>query len=832
MADRYAQARSATDCPVATAAATSSCYHCGEPLPAETDLRVSIGGADRPMCCPGCQAVAQAIVDYGLDRFYRVRSAMPPKAEELVPAALERFTVFDEPSVQSHFLEGGSTASASLILEGVACPACCWLIENRLAVLPGVLDVHVNYADHRAVVQWDPHAIRFSNILAAVAGLGYRAHPYDPHTRRRLLDEERRAQLRRIGLAGLMGMQVMMISTALYFGEWRGIEETYRVFLQWTALLLTIPVVTYSAQPFFRNAWRSLRALSPGMDVPVSLGIALAFIGSIAATVSGNGEVYYDSVVMFVFLLLGGRYIEFAIRRRLAAHLDDLGRVVPATAIRLEASAEGGFTEHTTAAGGLSPGDRVLVRPGETVPADGVIVEGITSVDESLITGESLPLRRTPGQRVVGGSLNAESPIHVQVDRVGPDSVLARIGSLVERCQSEKPALTELANRIGSWFVLGVLVLALAVAGYWMRVDPDAWLPITVSVLVVTCPCALALAAPTALAAATLALVRGGIVVARANAVEMLSRARTFVFDKTGTLTSGEPALADVAPAEALSADDCLAIAAALETGSEHPFARAILRAAHERNIPSRAARDIRNHPGEGVAGSVGGDAYFIGRRDPVGGSGDDDTRGAPANGSGGSRIHLYREHALQATFRFTDPVRAGAGDLTDGLRRRGCRTMILSGDQQSAVDEVAATVPVDRALGGRLPAQKTAELDSLRAAGDVVCMVGDGVNDAPVLAGAHVSIAMGGAADLTRANADLLLLGNRLDAIRFAVDTASETMRVVRQNAVWAIGYNLCALPLAAAGWIAPWMAAIGMSLSSLVVVLNSARLARHRRT
>jgi Cu2+-exporting ATPase len=781
-----------------------------------------LNGRERRMCCRGCAAAAQAIHDFGLERFYRVRTADAPRPAEPTASELERIRVFDEPSLQRHFVEaGGNRGRADLILERIACPACCWLIERRLQELAGVLAAHVDFSANRAHVEWDPARLRLSEILRAIAELGYGAQPYEPAAAGAALDLERRTQLRRLALAGLFGMQVMMISVALYFGEWSGIEDVYRSFLRWTALLLTIPVIGYSAAPFFRNAWRDLRALRAGMDVPVSLGLGIAFLGSVHATWSGSGQVYYDSATMFVFLLLGGRYLEFNVRRGLATRLDWLHRIEPAVATRLEPGAGDTFTERIVPTATLVPGDRILVRPGECLPADGIVLEGETSVDESLISGESLPVRRGPGDRVIGGSGNVESPMHVRIEHVGDDTVLAIIRRLAERCQAEKPALTELANRAAGWFVAAVLVLTAGAAWYWLRVDPGLWLPVTISMLVITCPCALALAAPTALAAATGTLLRHGLLAVRANAIEMLACATLFAFDKTGTLTLGRPVVREVRARDAWNPDECLRIAAALETGSSHPVAVAIQKAAE----PAADAQSAQHFPGEGVTGMVEGRRWVLGnpafiRRM----SGLEVLPEAVSR----SAILLATGSSIAAEIEIEDQPRPHAGELVGWLREHGRRTLLLSGDAASVVAELAGRLGIDESRGCARPGEKVAVIEAARRAGHTVCMVGDGINDAPVLAAAHVSIAMGGGTDLAKTSADLILLDGRLASLRAGIGLAVRTLGVIRLNVAWAIGYNLLALPLAASGWVPPWLAALGMSASSLLVTANSARLTR----
>ncbi|MBI2994374.1 MAG: heavy metal translocating P-type ATPase [Gammaproteobacteria bacterium] len=821
--------RVSTAGPESTAAPT--CFHCGERIAAGVMFTVRIDGADRMMCCLGCRAVAQSITDSGLERYYRLRESKAAKPAEPIEQAAGQLEVFDDLLLQSQFVEGtaGTARTASLILDGIHCPACCWLIEKRLSAMPGMRQAIVNFASQRATVSWDAAQLRLSAILKAVARLGYRAHPYDPRIRSAWLEAERKRQQRRLGLAGLLGMQVMMLSLAFYFTDWPDAEQVYREFFRWTALLLTVPVVFYSADAFFRNAWRDLRSRRAGMDIPVSLGILLAFLGSVEATVTGRGPVYFDSVVMFVFILLLGRYVEFRARGRALSQLDHLARVLPAMATRLE-RAETGLRERAVPVVALCLGDTVLVRPGETIPADGTIVEGQSSVEEALLTGEGLPRRRGPGDPVIGGSTNCESPIHVRVDRVGAETVLSRIARLVDQSQSQKPALTLLADGVATWFVYAVLILAAGVGGYWSQMQPSQWLPITVSVLVVSCPCALALAVPSALAGAIARCMRGGIVVAKANAIETLHRVSTFVFDKTGTLTLGRLVHLDTCALAERSEEECLAIAGALEHGSEHPIARA-LRAVTPDGADAGSER--RNYPGEGMAGMIDDTPYFLGsaafiRRmtglDPL------KLRRPAAEEGIGVTFWLANPTRVLAAFSLGDELRADANALVAWIVARGCKIVILSGDTQTAVDALGALVGVQHALGGCLPEHKVEWLRRIEEQGEVVCVIGDGINDAPVLAQAHVSVAMADATDMAQASADLILPEGKLASLRIAVETAARAIRIIRQNVAWAIGYNLLALPLAAAGAITPWMAALGMSLSSLIVIINSTRLGMGR--
>lgn len=802
-----------------------ACFHCGLPIPAGADFGVVLDGVHQPMCCRGCEAVARAIVDGGLGDYYRYRTQPALTGRGLVPAFLREAAVYDHPEVQKSFVraEGGHVREAALILEGITCAACMWLNERHLAALPGVVGVQVNYASQRLRVRWDERRLRLSDILAAVTRIGYLAHPYDPGRSQQLLEQERKRLLRRLGLAGVLGAQVMVLAEALYLGSDTGAASEFAGFFYGISLLLTAPVLLYSAQPFFKGAWNDLRQRRAGMDVPVVLGIVGAFGASLWTTFTREGDVYYDSVTMFVFFLLAGRYVELRARTRAAEAAESLVRATPAAATRL---ADDG-SERIVAVADLAPGDRVRVRPGETIPADGVVLEGHSSVNEALLTGESLPLAKHPGAHVVGGTLNVESPLTLRVVRVGPDTVLSSILRLLDRAHGEKPRLVQLADRAAALFTAALLGLAALTAIVWWQIDPARALPITIAVLVITCPCALALAMPTALAAATGALTRRGLLVTRGHALETLARATHVVFDKTGTLTLGRPRLLAVHTFSTPARADCLRLAGALERHSEHPLAVAVRDAAGDN---AANATGVVNIPGAGLRGTVNGDTYYIGSPDFIRehtGHRLDAPALADLRAAGGPVVLLASPAAMLAAFTFEDTVRPQAHELVEALARRGRKVLLLTGDHEPAARRVADALGITDIAWDLKPADKLARVQALQAAGAVVAMVGDGVNDAPVLAQASVSIAVG-TVDVAGASADMILLSSRLDTLRAGLDTAQATLRVVRQNLAWAVAYNLVAVPLAVMGYVTPWLAALAMSLSSLTVVANSLRLLR----
>ncbi len=794
------------------------CYHCGLPVPFPIEHEVVIGGRPRAMCCAGCEAVASAIVAAGLDDYYSRRDNYPTSPREALPQIVDELKVFDRPEIQDRFVTrpAAHEQEASIILEGITCPACVWLNESHLLRQPGIVAVTINYTTGRAKVRWDTRKTSLSQILAAISAIGYRAYPYDAQLLEAARKREARGLLARFAVAGLGMMQVMMYALPRYLASEDGIERSVDALMNWAALILTIPVVFYSSLPFMSGAWRDIRNRRVGMDVPVAAAIIIAFAASVLATVSGRGEVYFDSVAMFVFFLLGARYLELRARQNSAAHLESLSHAMPATANRLA-----GFPESADAelvpAGVLSEGNYVLVRPGETIPADGTIEQGESEVDESLLTGESMPVKKLAGQSVTGGSVNRGNPLVIRVQRVGDQTILSAIVKLMERASLTRPRVQQITDRVAARFVAAVLVLAAATAIWWFYHDAARMLPIVVSVLIVTCPCALALATPMAMAVATGSAAKRGLLVTRAHALETLARATHFVIDKTGTLTVGKPSVTAVYPLR-VGREEALSLAAALEQGSEHPVATALRDAAPA----SHRAEGVHNVPGSGIEGVVGGRTLRIGSRQFASDiAANSDARGIDA------QIWLADDQELLAGFDLEDRIRPDAGGFVSALRAQGAHISLLSGDRQSVVQDTANQLGIETWRAAMSPKQKLDYVESLQKRGAVVAMIGDGVNDAPVLARAQVAIALMSGAALAQGAADMVLLTGRLSDLTSLIRYARRTLRIVRQNLAWAIAYNLLAIPLAMSGYITPWMAAIGMSASSLLVVGNATRLA-----
>lgn len=799
--------------------ASAPCYHCGNPVPERAPWYIQLDDQQHPLCCPGCEAVAHAIVEGGLESYYRFRTQLPERPDEEQTARVDTWTVFDDPGLQADFVHADDDGGvhATLSVDGITCAACAWLIEHRLNALEGVTSSAVNLTHHRLRVAWDPQRVKLSRLLAEMAAIGYTAQPYEPDQAQKRLQHEERMTIRRLIVAAVGMAQVMTFSIPIYFAGKDGISADFYALFHWLSFALTTPVVLFSAQPFFKNAWRDIKTRVLGMDVPVSLAIGGAYIASAWAIITGQGEVYFDSVAMFTFFLLFSRYIEARARRRNGQSGNALSGVLPASATRLEDDG----SERIVPANRLVEGDRVLIKPGHDVPADGVIEQGESSLDESMLTGEYLPVTRCVGQSVVGGSQNMENPLVIRVTHAGQQARVAGILDLTDRAFASRPRLAQLAARMAHLFVLRLLMVAAAVAVAWWFIDPSRMLWVMLSVLVVTCPCALALATPTALTAGHGQLRRRGVLVTRADALETLSNADRVIFDKTGTLTRGEMQLVETRPlADSLTNERARALAAALEARSEHPIARAF----QPYRDATLAASEIKSVTGQGLEGVIGSARWRLGK--PAFASSSPDN--APAAPDNGQWLLLTENAVPRAWFRLHDALRDDAAETVAALKARGLKVELLSGDTQSTVAELADALGITTWHAGQSPENKLERIQVLQAAGESVAMVGDGINDVPVLAGADVAIAMNGATDLARTRADAVLLSPRLARIDEAVEIARATRRIMKQNMAWSVCYNAAALPLAAMGLVPPWLAALGMSLSSLVVVGNALRLTR----
>lgn len=816
----------------AVAPLPEACFHCGLAIPDGIGLSARVLGESRPMCCIGCRAAAEMLEAQGLSDWYRRRASLPGSAARTLDAIRDENSPLEAPEIEASFLtgDGSGSRSAGLLVEGLSCAACIWVIESHLAGLDGVEGVRIALPERRVVADFDPARTSLRAIVLRLAEIGFASRPDRPSEAAALEREENRTALIRLGVSGLGAMNVMSYAMGLYVGAFDGIEAGSVALMRWMGFLVATPVVAYAGRPFFEAAWRELKVRRPGMDVPVALAIGGAYLVSAYATVFDVGEVYFESICMFIFFLGLGRYLEQRIRQRACSLSRSLAESSPTIARRQDLDGE-----RVVPADRLVVGDRFRVRPGETIAADGRVLEGESAVQEALLTGEPWPRTVARDAVVVAGSVNIGSPLLVEATRVGDQTTLASILRLALRAQSERSPVARLADRVGSIFVVSVLAVALVNFLVWWWIAPEQAIWTTLSVLVATCPCALGLALPAVTAATTHALARAGLLVTRAGVLEELARADRFVFDKTGTLTEGEPKLASVRVVDNRAGDEsaaarALEIARALERDSEHPIARALRRPQPGERVrkAAEALVDVRAHPGLGVEGGGGGHVYRIGRPEwALSSEPAPNDRAVRVVDAGASLVSvvLSCDGAPLAWLDFEDPVRAEAAPALAQLRASGMSLEMLSGDPSVGAEDVASALGLEMRVHGALPEQKVERVQALTRAGHRVVVVGDGVNDGPVLQAGDVSIAMGSGCDLSRLGAGAVLLRDDLSLLPKAVAAARKMRRIAGQNVAWAIGYNLAVLPLAVSGHLPPWLAALGMSASSLVVVLNALR-------
>lgn len=784
----------------------SGCFHCGQVLPAGHG-RATIEGRERAFCCSGCAAAAQWIRDARLGDYYRLRAAPAGRVPADVDAAL---AAFDRDDVQAaHVREVDGGREIVVLSDGMHCAACAWLIDRALAREPGVLEVSANAVTGRIRVAWDPARTLLSGPLKRLAALGYMPYLAGGLARERARRAERNRDLLRVGIAGLASMQAMMFAEALYLDFSGQMPLATRDALRWITFLVSTPVVFWCGWPFIAGALREIARRRPAMDTLVAGSTLLAYGASVWETVRGGTHVWYDAAVMFVFLLLSARMLEQRARRSASAQVDTLARARPELATRELPDG----TREVVPAASLVAGDIACIAAGDAVPADGTLLDAAASFEEALLTGEATPVARQPGDTVLAGTVCRERPARMRVERVGTQTRLAHVEHLVEQAQSHRPAAARLADAVSSRFVAGILVVAILVYAGWRIHDPSRALEVTLALLVVSCPCALSMSVPTALAAAHGALARLGVLSTRADALGTLADATDIVFDKTGTLGNGRPSLAGTQAFAELDGDAAMRVAAALERDSRHPIAHAF-----QGRGGDAQATAVEERPGLGIEGVVEGRRWRLGRAGFAAGREDD---GALWLGDGAT---------ASARFVLEEPARADAAAAVAALRRLGIEVHLSSGDATAAVEAFADRLGIARRAARQSPEDKLAMVRGLQADHRVVVMVGDGLNDAPVLAGADASMAIGSGAALAHRAADLVLTASSLLRIPAAVDVARRTRSVVRQNLAWALGYNLLAVPLAAAGLVTPWVAALGMALSSLTVTLNALRLARVR--
>ncbi len=768
--------------------------------------------------------------------------ATPMAAEPMAPMGPGsedddlRLQLLDEPQEWAAFSlpekdESGCWRS-SVVFEGMHCAACAITLEDALRAVPGVRSVQISGASHRGQVVWSPECTRPSQWMRSVERHGYKALPANDahaHAQRR---EEARRMVWRWAVAAMCMMQVMMYATPTYLTQPGDISDDAMHLLRWASWVLSLPVMLFSCAPFLRNAWRDLRERQISMDLPVALGMVVTFVVSTLGTFEPQGpfgaEVFFDSFTMFVFFLLTGRWLELRMRDRTAGALEAVLNRLPDSVRKRQADGSWALVSIRR----LQVGDVIEVLPGEAFAGDGLVLSGQTQVDEALLTGESRPLARRAGDRVIAGSHNLSGTLQVQIEQVGAATRYAQIVSLMESASVSKPAMAQLVDRWAKPFLVAVMLASLASAVYWWPSDPAHAVMVAVAVLIVTCPCALSLATPAAMLATAGALARSGVLVRRLSALQNLAHIDTVIFDKTGTLTRDAFEVVRIHTREGVSAALALDWAASLARHSLHPVSRALWSEARRRadatgrlaELEAMTAQEVSERAGQGVHGVL----TLQGQSAQTLRLGSAAFCAAPALPGHHLQVSLADASGWLASFELAEEVRPEAARVVRQLASLGLSIQVLSGDAQTAVSQVAQTVGIDSAHGGCSPQHKLQALQALQAQGHKVAMVGDGLNDGPVLAGADVSFALGQAVPLAQSKSDFVLMGGQLDVLVSTVLRSRQTMRIVRQNLWWSAAYNAACVPLALMGWLPAWAAGLGMALSSLLVVLNALRLAQ----
>lgn len=798
-----------------------SCFHCLQPLPPNGGYSVTVADKQRHVCCYGCQAVAQTIEAQGLQHFYQFRDTSNPLQIPLLPEELQQLEAYDQEELQQQFthLDDNGHTSTTLSVEGMTCAACAWLIEQQLQTLPGVDYARVNATTERVNVAWHPEQVKLSDVLKKISGLGYRALPFQAATQEQDFKRRRRYFVRRIGIAGLATMQVMMIAVALYFGMVDELDDNLRQFFWWISLLFATPVLLYSAQPFYLSALRSIQAKQLNMDVPVSLALLSAYGASAYATVINHGEVYFESVSMFTFLLLVGRYLELLAKQRAIATASNLVKLLPATAQRETANGD----LESIAVNKLTDGDIVRVLPGQTLPADGELLSALGTINESMLTGESVPVVHEQGARVFAGTLNQTQPLRIRVTAVQQATVMAKIAALQDQALANKPKLAERAEKLANQFVQQLLILAALTFFVWTFIEPSEAFWVTLAVLVATCPCALALAAPTAVTGVIHRLNKQGIILRNTDAIQTLATVKTVMVDKTGTLTTGQFSIADVQLEDNLAQTQAWALAKALESHSEHPLAKPF------QQLDSKSSVQLTNVSvalGRGIeADWQQTDGNLV--RVRIGAPGFSADWHPELNKEADYNVILATPEQVIARFLVTDTLRPDVAETLHFLRQQGLEIIMLTGDQPHNARRVAEQLGISQYHAQCLPEDKLHWVKQTQQQHPVM-MIGDGMNDGPVLAQADVSMTFGHAADLARQAADIVAMRNDFGALAELLRATAKSRAILKQNISWALFYNIAIVPIAVMGWVTPYIAAIGMSVSSLLVLVNSLRLYR----
>jgi Cu2+-exporting ATPase len=772
-------------------------------------------------------AVAETLVANGLTNFYRYREQPSNRPEVLIPQEIIELEALDNPDIVNSIsdINPEQQRKIELGIEGITCSACGWLIEKTIAKLSSVISISVNIATQRATLIWckdEP----LSEILKAIHALGYRAYPFSEDERERSFSRVNQNYTKRLLVAGLGMMQVMTYALTIYIGEFQDLEKEHQTFLFWISGLIATPVVFYSAKPFFVSAINGLKVANFGMNLPVSIAIIAAYSASVYSLLFDGQAFYFDSVVMFTFFLLIGRFFEHRARYQSILKQQNFKQLIPHSVSLLKSDKQ----VESVAITNVQTGDQLVIHSGSLIPVDGVLLDESATLNESVLTGEFLPVTKYRGDKLVSGSTNNSATFVMEVSKCLADSHLQQLVQLQQLSEENKPAFLTLADKVAHWYILVLFSVLVVVGIYWWNTDIDRVFPIVLSVLVVSCPCALSLATPTAMATATAQLSELGLMIRNQDTLAKLAKLNKVYFDKTGTLTSGVMTLEKTEIHTSMSHADCLLAAQALEAISNHPIASAFARAGNQKNSNSINITSREEVTGQGVRGQIGKCRYFLGNQEFVNRCSGKKLIASRTENFKGAQTVLYLANEKQwlATFTLTDQLRQNAKLLVCYLKKRRIKVSLLSGDSEAAVSAVAKTLGISEVIAQASSQQKLLEIQESEKNGQRCLMLGDGFNDLGALSNASASITMGSGVDLSRASSDAVLLSSNLGVIAATFAIAKKAESIIKQNLSWAFIYNILAIPFAAAGWVPAWLAAIGMSSSSLIVVLNALRLRR----
>ena len=793
------------------------CFHCGSDIPAES-LPIFASAKDQvQVCCLGCKAVTEHIFKSGLSSYYEFRSDLASKPESLINKS--QFDVYEDEAVVELVSSQNETGQRRITLsvDNIHCAACAWLIEQSLNTDTGVKSINVNTVTQRAIVSWNPERTSLKNILIRLANIGYPSQPFQICDTETQLKNQEKQYIRRLGVAGLFTMQVMMLAVAMYYGAFANMESHQTGYFKWVSMLLSVPVIFYSALPFWYGAVASLKAKQLRMDVPVALAIYGAFFASFYQLVdhglSGHqGEVYFESISMFTFLLLIGKYLEFKAKSRAVLSNANLTSTLPLTA---NFWCDG--VTNTVLVKDLNVGDIIVIKAGEHIAIDGHIVHGETSINESILNGEFEPVSKSIGDTVLAGSINNDGTIRVKVTAVGEQTTLSHIGNMQAEFAQHKPKFSVFADKIAHWFVFSQLVLAAITYIIWLFVSPEDALWVSLSVLVATCPCALSLATPTAYTCIMSALNKQGILIKDASAFDKIISLDEIAFDKTGTLTRGEFAIVKLQKLRGCT-DELLQAAVRLQTISEHPIARAFNNNKHLPPLSDKRSTSLLEeqvHIGQGVS------AMYRSKRLKIGSA-----KFCAVENQNEFNVFITYADKLVAKLSITDSIKSDAKETISRIQSSGLECSMLTGDSSDQVEAVSAQLNLSNYKKSCTPEQKAKYIQERQMSGKSIMMIGDGINDAPVFAASDVSIAMGSGSDISKFTADIIILKNNLDAVLKLVIASKQTIKTIKNNLYWSLVYNAVILPVAMLGYVAPYVAVIGMSASSIWVVTNSLKL------